>query len=372
MDRCETEWKHFSLRKWSKSESEWKVVVRRAVGNDPPSHEPARQPEWRPQDFKMGRIRNCSYAFRFQYPRPDPFAASAFGLLDARGSLRLVIDAVHEDDALCLALTCRPLRNALWVRFPRRPAGDAHAGKRLRTRDAAVVARVPRLIWARGLDQPWPEPREDWQYVDFRGVPQELWPMNSFGTYQYITVITGTSWHKEPWPKICETAARHGALASLQWARGNLPDDIHISVNYEAAQGGHLHVLQWAWANGFAGHTSTAVAAAAGGHLAVLEWAHALQDWGNQAGVDACDWGNFVCRAAAGGGHLAVLQWARANGCPWDAATCMAAAEGGHLAVLQWARANGCPWHKAACLLISENHADTIIGRWIADQSEGP
>ena len=30
-----------------------------------------------------------------------------FSLLDARGSLRLVTDAVHEDDALCLALTCR-------------------------------------------------------------------------------------------------------------------------------------------------------------------------------------------------------------------------------------------------------------------------
>ena len=48
-----------------------------------------------------------------------------FSLLDARGSLRLVTDAVHEDDALCLALTCRALRDALWARFPRRPAGDA-------------------------------------------------------------------------------------------------------------------------------------------------------------------------------------------------------------------------------------------------------
>ena len=66
-------------------------------------------------------------------------AASAFALLDARGSLRLVTDAVHEDDALCLALACRALRDALWARFPARPAGHAHAGKRLRTRDAAVA-----------------------------------------------------------------------------------------------------------------------------------------------------------------------------------------------------------------------------------------
>ena len=48
-------------------------------------------------------------------------AASPFGMLDARSSLRLVTDAVHEDDALCLALTCRALRDALWARFPAWP-----------------------------------------------------------------------------------------------------------------------------------------------------------------------------------------------------------------------------------------------------------
>ena len=45
-------------------------------------------------------------------------AGSPFGLLDAVSSLRLVTDAVHEDDALCLALTCRAVRDALWERFP--------------------------------------------------------------------------------------------------------------------------------------------------------------------------------------------------------------------------------------------------------------
>jgi hypothetical protein len=69
----------------------------------------------------------------------DALAASPFAVLDAHSSLRLVTDAVHEDDALCLALTCRALRDALWARFPARPAGHPHAGKRLRTRDAAVA-----------------------------------------------------------------------------------------------------------------------------------------------------------------------------------------------------------------------------------------
>jgi Leucine-rich repeat (LRR) protein len=73
-----------------------------------------------------------------------------FALLDARGSLRLVTDAVHEDDALCLALTCRALRDALWARFPARPPGHAHAGKRLRTWDAAV-ARLGARVDASGM-----------------------------------------------------------------------------------------------------------------------------------------------------------------------------------------------------------------------------
>ena len=62
-----------------------------------------------------------------------PLAASPFDMLDKHSSLRLVTDAVHEDDAQCLALTCRALRDALWARFPRRPAGDAHTGARVRT-----------------------------------------------------------------------------------------------------------------------------------------------------------------------------------------------------------------------------------------------
>ena len=37
----------------------------------------------------------------------DPLSASPLALLDARSNLRLVTDAVHEDDALSLALACR-------------------------------------------------------------------------------------------------------------------------------------------------------------------------------------------------------------------------------------------------------------------------
>jgi hypothetical protein len=233
---------------------------------------------------------------------------SAFALLETRGSLRLVADVVHEDDALCLALTCRALRDALWARFPRRPAGDALAGVRVRTRDAAVVGTVGRLAWASNSI----ENSEDWQiHTD---------PHRSANGRS-----TGRS------TQICATVARHGALASLQWARANGYQWDWRTCSC-AARGGHLAVLQWARANGCDWSTVTCADAGRGGHLEVLQWAKA----------NGCDWNAVTCYRAAEGGHLEVLQWARANGCDWNTNTCHGAARGGHLEVLQWTRANGC------------------------------
>ena len=230
------------------------------------------------------------------------FNSPHFNLLDARGSIRLVTDAVHEDDTLCLALTCRAFRDALWARFPRRPVGDAHVRAfreyRLRTRDVAVVGTVGRFAWARGLD------------------------------HDHLAKTPWLEWSQD---RICETAAQHGALASLQWARAN-------NCNWDAgtceaaAWGGHTAVLQWARANGCDWNEQTCAKAANGGHLGLLQWARA----------NGCEWDANTCSNAAKGGHLAVLQWARANGCEWDVDTCIAAAIGGHVAVLQWARANDC------------------------------
>ena len=139
-------------------------------------------------------------------------AEGRFELLDLAhaASLRLITDVVNEDDALCLALTCRALRDALWARFPTRPAGDTHAGARVRTRNAAVVGTAGRLAWALDLNQPWPGPRVI--NYDIRD-------------------------------QICETVARHGALASLQWLRADGRNWKVISTCIGAAKGGHLAAL---------------------------------------------------------------------------------------------------------------------------------
>jgi Leucine-rich repeat (LRR) protein len=67
----------------------------------------------------------------------DAFAASPFALVDVHGSLRLVTDAVHEDDALCLALVCRAMRDALGARFPACPRAGGRAVAKLAARVTA-------------------------------------------------------------------------------------------------------------------------------------------------------------------------------------------------------------------------------------------
>ena len=73
------------------------------------------------------------------------FASSAFRLLPTLAELRLVVDAVHEDDALVLALTCSPLRAAISLRggpFARFPDG-------IKKKRVAMWSSVSRLQWAR-------------------------------------------------------------------------------------------------------------------------------------------------------------------------------------------------------------------------------
>jgi hypothetical protein len=62
----------------------------------------------------------------------DALAASPSGMLDAHSSrLRLVTDAVNEDDALCVARACRALRDALGAHFPVCPRAGGRAVARL-------------------------------------------------------------------------------------------------------------------------------------------------------------------------------------------------------------------------------------------------
>ena len=72
----------------------------------------------------------------------------ALGLLDAHGSLRLITDRVYADDALCLALACRALRDSVWASYAHAWPHVRLDNSRLRTSYAAAVAAVARAEWA--------------------------------------------------------------------------------------------------------------------------------------------------------------------------------------------------------------------------------
>ncbi len=64
------------------------------------------------------------------------------------------------------------------------------------------------------------------------------------------------------------------------------------------------------------------------------------------------------CANAAEGGHLEVLQWAQSQGCLWDEEnSCHEAARGGHLEMLQWLRSQGCPWDEWTPMLLQKVQA---------------
>jgi hypothetical protein len=344
-------------------------------------------------------------------------ADSPLALLDGHSSLRLATDAVHADDALCLALTCRALRDALWARFPQVPCDrrkSDNRGKymeckgtyaatttRLRTRDAAVVATVARFVWA--LAQPQ---RPSWLCYPGGGEAAPVgcapWANAAAGLRQRASAAADEATARysvasvrarQPTPRkeLAATANRRRvAIAHIEAIEANETQIKRLGLYERAAAAGALDTLRWlaqcasslnCWRQDCDEVRSDEMCAAAagGGHLAVLRWLRESGcNWDEETCAAAARGGHLVgvrhphpsrCFGAAGVGHLDVLRWARANGCEWDEETCRAAACRGHLATLQWARANGCPWDKAECLLQMRYGADDDETReWIERQ----
>jgi hypothetical protein len=141
----------------------------------------------------------------------DPLAASPFTLLDARSSLHLVTDVVHEDDVLRLALA-RAARSAWRCGRASRPgrgysATSTRVGVSGCALEVAMVAMVARLIWVRGLAVAHDKMSATFSEEGARayGAPQ----LSDYDT--------------------CRLVAWHGALATLQWAY----TDPSLTANYQ-------------------------------------------------------------------------------------------------------------------------------------------
>ena len=145
-------------------------------------------------------------------------------------------------------------------------------------------------------------------------------------------------------------AARAGDVDALQWMRATAVvsdgEMDHFVVN-GASSRGHVHVLEWALAQGFdVAHECYTETAASRCSLDAIEWlvAHAcpLGEDVVQHAIEAADFSS---------GHetrttsiLEMLQWLVDHGSELQEAACASAAEAANLQVLQWLRAHGCPW----------------------------
>ena len=224
-------------------------------------------------------------------------------------------------------------------------SGEAATTKKEILRVATLVRSVSILAWARENGCPWdrwtctpPLRVVTWKCCSgrartaARGLRGRVGRRRRAGTSRYCsgrirTAAHGTSGRARTrrmagTSRCCCGRARANGCPWNEWTCTN------------AANGGHLEVLQWARANGCLWSEETCWEAASHGHLEVLQWAR----------EHGCKWDAYTCVMAARGGHLEVLQWARANECPWDKYTCVYARKHGHHDLLKWAIANGCPY----------------------------
>jgi hypothetical protein len=131
---------------------------------------------------------------------------------------------------------------------------------------------------------------------------------------------------------VYDLAAQHGHLNMVIWASKQY--DITTKTSFlpsiafeSAARGGHVHVLEWLYAQGCRPHTPVYYGAASVGRVDVLEWL-VMRDSDFKPK-------SLICEGAAYGGSITALKWAIAYGCPITSEVVCTAALAGHVNVLQ-------------------------------------
>ncbi len=105
----------------------------------------------------------------------------------------------------------------------------------------------------------------------------------------------------KPSKNICDYAICNGHLSLLQWAIDNQNECIEAS-HANAIKYGHLHILQWI--------TDTYYSVDLGEIAVTNGQLYILQQQQNRK----YRWNFMICSRASINGHLHILQWAHANG----------------------------------------------------------
>lgn len=174
--------------------------------------------------------------------------------------------------------------------------------------------------------------------------------------------------------ELCESAARGGKLATLQWLREkNCPWNEDTAI--EAVRGNHVHILtflhsqgcpishhaidqaaerghyacvDWLWNHDFAVYATTYESAARGGQCSMLI---ALDH------IYKCPVRTYAATHAATGGHLDCLEYIVTRGHDWNPRDCiLEAAARGHVALIDWMVVeHGCEVDSAVVNLAAEH-----------------
>lgn len=186
---------------------------------------------------------------------------------------------------------------------------------------------------------------------------------------------------------IFQRDGRGGEAQIRQWL---LNDGVVLGFALDAAaDGGHLDILTWLWANGSRECSTDAMDfAAINNHLHVLKWLHAHTSVGctHQAMDGAATRGNFEvlkwlhanrtegCTTeamdfAAGNGLLEIVQWLhehRTEGCTVTAMD--TAGEQGHLDMIQWLYANRTEGCSPDAIAEAARRGNLEVVRWLCER----
>ncbi len=117
---------------------------------------------------------------------------------------------------------------------------------------------------------------------------------------------------------------------------------------------GYLNIVKWIYKNmGGLSYINIIILAAKHGHLNILQWIFIKDSIHNHLIIQ------YATQYKES--HLHILQWARANGCAWNSNVCADAALWGNLDIWQWALANGCGYHPGECANCAEYGRDKAL-----------
>ena len=312
--------------------------------------------------------------------------------------LTLLTPFVDEDDALAFALTCTAVRDAIFVRFVRKPLpGYSHLDNppesRIRTRYSAICS-VARLHWAdelsRCVRKDISEGGGSWSgfvgpvaksgSLELLRLAFQIQPPNQFevsralegacsGGHIHVLEVLAQDFQREFLTEVrdytlyspcwwAQAAAGSGHVHVFQWLKqhGMRMTQVFRNCYSSAASNGHVPVMQWLDSNGIGpdGWDMRAALLSGRTEAAAWLWEHGLRYGGEESWEDAIQ-----------GGQVASLEFILAKRVRLPADALTTASIQGRVHVLEWLTQHGCPWpvNRSEICTSAANHFDGSAAR---------